>query len=91
MEYYKQGKVDDFVKILDASRSEASLDYRDYEKDQMKALDSLAAYYVQVANREKNKDRKKEYFTKATVLFTTADKVIMYDQVISSPVKIRSL
>lgn len=50
----------------------------------MRALDMLAAYYVQEANREKNKDRKKELFTKATLLYTTADKIIMYDQVSST-------
>lgn len=41
----------------------------------------LAAYYVQKANHEKNKDAKRELFTKATLLYTTADKIIMYDQV----------
>ncbi|XP_044259150.1 RNA polymerase-associated protein CTR9 homolog [Tribolium madens] len=80
LEYYKQGKIDDFIKILEASRTDANVDYRDYEKDQMRALDMLAAYYVQEANREKNKDKKRELFTKATLLYTTADKIIMYDQ-----------
>lgn len=47
----------------------------------MRALDMLAAYYVQEANREKNKDKKRDLFTKATLLYTTADKIIMYDQV----------
>ncbi|CAL4139063.1 unnamed protein product, partial [Meganyctiphanes norvegica] len=46
----------------------------------MRALDHLAAFYVQKANREKDKSQKKEYFQKATYLYTTADKVIMYDQ-----------
>lgn len=81
MEYYKQGKIDDFIKILEASRTDANVSYRDYEKDQMRALDMLAAYYVQKANKEKNKDRRRELFTKATLLYTTADKIIMYDQV----------
>jgi len=81
LEYYKQGKIDDFIRILEASRLDANVDYRDYEKDQMRALDMLAAYYVQEANREKNKDKKRELFTKATLLYTTADKIIMYDQV----------
>ena len=48
----------------------------------MQGLDMLAAYYVQEANREKSKDRKRDLFTKATLLYTTADKIIMYDQVI---------
>ncbi|KAK9885237.1 hypothetical protein WA026_010740, partial [Henosepilachna vigintioctopunctata] len=80
LEYYKQRKIQDFIKILEASRLDANIDYRDYEKDQMRALDMLAAYYVQEANHEKNKDKKREFFTKATLLYTTADKIIMYDQ-----------
>lgn len=81
LEYYKQNQIDDFLKILEASRSDANTEYRDYEKDQMRALDMLAAYYVQQANKEKNKDKKRDLFTKATLLYTTADKIIMYDQV----------
>lgn len=34
------------MRLLEASGSEASLDYTDYERDQMRALDTLAAYYV---------------------------------------------
>ncbi|KAG8230222.1 hypothetical protein J437_LFUL010850 [Ladona fulva] len=81
LEYYRQGKVEEFILILEASRTEADTSYRDSEKDQMRALDALAAYFVQKANKEKNKDRKRELFTKATVLYTTADKIIMYDQI----------
>ena len=33
------------------------------------------------AHKEKDKDRKRELFTQATYLYTTADKIIMYDQV----------
>ncbi|KAF7992065.1 hypothetical protein HCN44_001390 [Aphidius gifuensis] len=80
LEYYKQNKIEDFIKILESSRLDANIEYRDYEKDQMRALDMLAAYYVQEANREKNKDKKRDLFTKATLLYTTADKIIMYDQ-----------
>ena len=67
--------------MLETARSEASLEYANYEKDQMTAFDSLAAHYVQLAHREKNKERKRELFTQATLLYTTADKIIMYDQV----------
>ncbi|KAL5007726.1 hypothetical protein ScPMuIL_016532 [Solemya velum] len=80
LEYYKQNYVDDFVKILEASRTDAGLDYPNSEKDQMRALDTLAAYYVQCAHREKNKDKKRELFTQATLQYTTADRIIMYDQ-----------
>ena len=81
LEYYKQNHVDDFVRILEASRTDANLTYSNFEKDQMKALDMLAAYYVQQAHREKDKERRREMFTMATLLYTTADKIIMYDQV----------
>lgn len=84
VEYYKQKKVDDFVKVLDTARTDANVSYKDCEKDQMRALDTLAAYYVQLANQEKNKDKKKELFQKVTHLFTTADKIIMYDQVLTA-------
>ncbi|XP_035231695.1 RNA polymerase-associated protein CTR9 homolog, partial [Stegodyphus dumicola] len=79
LEYYRQGKVQDFVKILDVSRTEANIDYPNMERDQMAALDKLSAYYVQQANKEKEHEKKRELFTKATLLYTTADKIIMYD------------
>lgn len=60
---------------------EANIDYPDFERDQMRALDLLASYYVQLANKEKNKDKKNELFAKADQLFNAADKIIMYDQV----------
>ena len=107
------------MKILEASRTDANLQYANFEHDQMRALDTLAAYYVQQviffyvvatrlwqdsfvkrisipinqkkqlkvcnvitqAHKEKDKDRKRELFTLATLLYTTADKIIMYDQV----------
>lgn len=46
----------------------------------MKIYDSLAAYYMKLAAKEKQKDKKKDLFHKATLLYTTADKILMYDQ-----------
>lgn len=46
LEYYKHKQIDHFVRILEVSGSEASLDYSDVEHDQMSALDILAAHYV---------------------------------------------
>ncbi|KAI7814283.1 RNA polymerase-associated protein CTR9 homolog [Triplophysa rosa] len=80
LEYYKQGKTEDFVKLLEAARIDGNLDYRDHEKDQMTCLDTLAAYYVQQARKEKNKDTKKDLINQSTLLYTMADKIIMYDQ-----------
>lgn len=46
-----QGGIADFVRLLEVSGSEASLDYPEYEKDQMRALDTLAAHYVNMAHK----------------------------------------
>uniref|UniRef100_A0A8C4PYM7 CTR9 homolog, Paf1/RNA polymerase II complex component n=1 Tax=Eptatretus burgeri TaxID=7764 RepID=A0A8C4PYM7_EPTBU len=80
LEYYRQGKEEDFVKLLEAARVDGTLDYRDHDKDQMSCLDALAAYYVRRARRLRGADGKKELLTQATLLYTMADKVIMYDQ-----------
>lgn len=66
--------------LLENAKKDARTDYKENEKDQMKVLDSLAAYYVKLANKERNKEKKKELFHKATQLYTAADKIIMYDQ-----------
>lgn len=79
IEYYKQNRVSEFVHILESSRTNANTSYRNHEKDMLKALDTLAAYYVQQANREKNKERKRDYCSRATVLYTSADRISMYD------------
>jgi len=81
LEYYKKGNSVALVILLESSRCNANLAYQDSEKDQMKALDMLAAYYVQTANQEKCKDKRRELFMKATRVFTTADKIMMYDLV----------
>ena len=49
------------------------------EDDTMQTLDTLAAHYVQEANKEKKNEKKRELFTKATVLVTTADKIVMHN------------
>lgn len=111
--------------------SEANRNYRDNEKGQMVCLDTLAAFYVQQARKERNKESKKELFTKvqlfaelllewslwscvnltlatlfilakrclmcmwflffqSTSLYSTADKIIMYDQVRTAVQQCRS-
>jgi RNA polymerase-associated protein CTR9 len=79
LHYFKQQKYEDFVAVLDLAKAEASLAYQDHEKDQMVCLDLLASYHVQRARKEKDKGKKRQYFTKATQLYTMADKIIMYD------------
>lgn len=39
----------------------------------------LAAYYVKVGMKSRDESRRKMYFSKATMLYTTADKLMMYD------------
>ena len=78
-QYYKQNKLKDFEKILDQARTNANTHYKDSEKDQMECLDSLAAHYVTLARNEKERGMKRDYFTQATLLYTNADKIIMYD------------
>lgn len=46
---------------------DADISYSEHEKDQMAALDTLAAYYIQKARHEKNKDIKKENFSKVSI------------------------
>ena len=65
--------------LLEVARTEANVNYEKADEDQMKCLDTLAAYYVQEANKEKKSEKKRELFTKATFLYTTADKIIMYN------------
>jgi RNA polymerase-associated protein CTR9 len=66
--YYKQNKINDFVHILESSRTNANTNYKNHDKDMLKGLDTLAAHYVQQANKEKNKELKKEYCLKVFIL-----------------------
>jgi RNA polymerase-associated protein CTR9 len=88
LEYYCQNKEKDFVEILKSACNEINNQrqqvhqtsaQRAQETDQMRCLDTLAAYYVKRGHREKAKDKKREYFTQATLLYTHADKILMYD------------
>ena len=69
-----------FANLETGPPTDPVLAYQDYERDEMKAMDILASYYVKLANKEKNRDKKREYFQKASHLFTVADKIIMYEQ-----------
>lgn len=88
LEYYRQGKEKDFVEILKSACNEINnqrqqvhqtTTQRTQETDQMRCLDTLAAYYVKRGHREKTKEKKREFFTQATLLYTHADKILMYD------------
>ena len=42
--------------------TDSDMSYADSEKDQMTALDTLAAYHVQQARQEKNREKRKDFF-----------------------------
>ena len=42
------------------------MSYADSEKDQMVALDTLAAYHVQQARHEKNREKRKDFFAQVS-------------------------
>ena len=48
--------------MLELFSVDADIHYQDHEKDQMAAFDTLAAYYVQQARKEKEKELRKDYF-----------------------------
>jgi len=79
-EYFRQGRKDDFVKIVNASLDNKDNRSENFEQELMNAYDMLAAFFAQEGNKEKNRDKKRELFVKATILYTTADKILMYDQ-----------
>ena len=45
---------------------ESDMSYADSEKDQMTALDTLAAYHVQQARQEKNREKRKDFFAQVS-------------------------
>ena len=57
-----------YLKTVAFVHVDADITYTDHEKDQMAALDTLATYYVQLARREKNKERRKDFFAQVRVV-----------------------
>ena len=55
-----------YLYILD-SCADSDMNYPDSEKDQMMALDTLAAYHVQQARSEKNREKRKDYFAQVSI------------------------
>ena len=54
------------IKLFSYYFLDANISYDDHDRDQMMALDSLAAYYVGKAKKERDKEAKKEYFSKVS-------------------------
>lgn len=49
---------------------DSDMSYPDSEKDQMTALDTLAAYHVQQARQEKNREKRKDFFAQVIMICT---------------------
>ena len=47
---------------------DSDMSYADSEKDQMTALDTLAAYHVQQARQEKNREKRKDFFAQVIMM-----------------------
>ncbi|CAD5235236.1 unnamed protein product [Bursaphelenchus xylophilus] len=79
--YYRKGRYNDFTYLLNPETQKGAFtDYQSNERDQMRSLDMMAAYYVQKGSQEKSIEARKQWFLEATVLYSAADKIIMYDQ-----------
>ena len=78
LEYFKQGKTEQFKQIL-AEGTSAEIDeidvYRDKKGDRIALLNTLAAYYTQQGRAEKDKARREEMFEQATSHYNKAVRV----------------
>jgi RNA polymerase-associated protein CTR9 len=73
--YYRLERFDEFIFLLEQAEKKQT----SQTKEQMHCMDLLAAYYVKKGRSYRNEKERKEYFGKATVLYTTADKLLMYE------------
>ncbi|KAA0194226.1 RNA polymerase-associated protein CTR9, partial [Fasciolopsis buskii] len=78
--YYKKKLFDDFEKILEEAYRNAAELQPYHESDLVRLLDMLANYYGRKAYKEKSKEKKNQLIAQATRLFTSADRIDMYDQ-----------
>lgn len=78
LEYFKQGKTDQFKQILFEGTS-PEIDeievYRDKKGDRIALLNTLAAFYTQLGRQEKDKARRDDYFEQATSHYNKAVRV----------------
>lgn len=77
--------VDRVTAHMEQGVKDSCLMYPEFEKDEMRVLDTLAAFYVMQARNERNSDRKRELFQKATKLYTLADKAMSSARAMDDP------
>src|SRR5689334_1851613 len=71
---------DKIMLFLDPRNQEKStdgcIDYPDSERDMMRVLDTLAAFDLRKANKEKDREKKRELFTQAKKCYDDGDKLL---------------
>lgn len=75
-----EGCMERILAYLETSVRDPSISHTEYERDMVRALDTLAAYHVKLGSKCKNRDKRREHFQRASHLFTLGDKICMYDQ-----------
>ncbi|KAF2076983.1 hypothetical protein CYY_001692 [Polysphondylium violaceum] len=79
IEYYKQDKIQDFIKLLSQVLDPAIEEfYKDSKVERIAMLNALASYYTQLGTQERDKLKKEEYFNQATFHFNKADKIDLH-------------
>ena len=78
---YRNGDNDTFYNILEEAMNHKFHPYPDFDQEYMLLLDTLAAYNVQLGYRQRVPEKRRDYFKRATQIYTNADKIIMYDEV----------
>ncbi|BHF72144.1 protein required for normal CLN1 and CLN2 G1 cyclin expression [Sparganum proliferum] len=78
--YYKKKLFDDFEKVLEEARKNVANLQTNNENDLVQLFDMLANYCGRKASKEKNKEKRNQLIERATALFTSADRIAMYDQ-----------
>ncbi|KAL5109065.1 hypothetical protein TcWFU_006317 [Taenia crassiceps] len=78
--YYKKRLFDDFEKVLEEAKQNISNLQPYNENDFLQLLDMLANFCGKKASRENNKEKRTQLIARAATLFTSADRIAMYDQ-----------
>ncbi|VDO03599.1 unnamed protein product [Rodentolepis nana] len=78
--YYKKKNYDDFEKVLEEAKQNVSTLTPYNENDFLQLLDMLANYCGRKASKESNKEKRTQLISRAATLFTSADRIAMYDQ-----------
>eukprot|EP00249_Psilotum_nudum_P022980 c28709_g2_i1 orf=3-506(-) len=75
-EYFKQGKIKEFLQILEeGSSSDIDTYYKNVKYDRIAILNALGAYYSNLGKVETKQREKDEYFIQATQYYNKASRI----------------